>query len=580
MSVHNKNTLAPVHNHQAQRHTENNHSSRSHYKQNDSPKMSLFSWLEFEKGSQVASASVSIASERPASRLSNFSGISGIEEEFLRNGTRADTVDSGTFSLDTFKQRASGTDYHKIIVDLNNELLNAKTENIQMKFKLDETKAIMEMEWTEKVRRLSLENRKMLEQKMGLEKITEELRAQLALLKANRSTVCDDNELNELKMKIELLEHDRAKDELELFQNKNLIADLQIMLETKEKSSQNIKEQMIDIHAKNQDFILKIKRMENETSTMMNEIDMLKKSESWYKHELHECQNKKLKLQEDFMSAKNELQMEKNKNSRLYAEFTQLLRNCEDIEAKAIREKESMMRKLENIQANLGASMDKNHLINHVKDVYDKQAAMLLVDEVKKELSFAVRKCEQQNTLIKQMEQKNKGYVANEVTLQKQISDLTSTIANYESKAKELEETVKLLEGQCDSLSYQNQDLKSEHDKLLVHYEAMSKEKAKIDQTVHKLREDCEIIMIRFEHISQELAEKEQLVSNLSFENKLLQEKSKDADPNSMRNLMTENQLLKSDLMLCESKITSQNDEISHVKRELKQKEAEYGFEL
>ncbi|XP_063708717.1 putative leucine-rich repeat-containing protein DDB_G0290503 [Culicoides brevitarsis] len=574
MSVHNlgKNTIVPIHNNKR---AESTHSGRSrhhprHPHQNGSPKMSLFSWLEFEKASQVGS----IASERPTSQLSNFSGLSGVDEFFvIGNGNRAETVDSGTYSLDTFQQRASSTDYQKIITELNKELLSAKTANIQLKFKLDETAALHEMEWTEKVRRLSNENRIILEQKMNTDKVNEELKSQLALLKRNRSTACDDNEVNELKMKIELLEHDRQKDELELFQNKNLIADLQIMLETKEKSSQSIKEQMIDIHAKNQDLVLKIKRMENETSTMMNEIEMLKKSESWYKHELHECQSKKLKLQEDFMTSKNELQLEKNKNSRLYAEFTQLLRNCEDIEAKAIREKESMMRKLENIQANLGASMDKNHLINHVKDVYDKQAAMLQVDEAKKELFHTQKKCEQQEALIKQMEQKHKSYVSNEASLQKQISELTQQISLHESKTKELEEIISGLEGQRNTLTFQNQDLRAEHEKLLVHYEAMSKEKSKIDETVLKLREDCEVIMSRFEHISQELAEKEALVSSLTFENKLLQEKSK--DENALKNLVTENQLLKSDLLMCETKVASQNDEISQSKRELKQKDAE-----
>lgn len=535
---------------------------------------SLFSWLDMEKMGKLnnsSSATASLSSERPGSQYSNFSGVSGHngeagDDEYLR--TLRENLDSGNSSLD---KKVNDANFHKIIYDLNNELLNAKTEIIQLKFKLDETKASVEMEWSDKVRRLSNENRAVLEQKINLEKVNEDLKGQLHKLRAQGN----EHDLENLRSKVELLESERSKDEIELFQSRNYIQDLKIKLETKEKACQSLKQQIVDLHTKNQDLTLQLKRMENEISTGRNEMEMLKKSEAWYKNELHESQNRKLKLQEDVMNLKNELQVEKSKNTRLFTEFTQLLRNCEDIEARAVREKESMMRKLENIQANFGVNMDKNHLINHFRDASDRQEAIKLIDSLQEEISKLNHRSDQQETLIRQLEDNCKKLSTSEVTLKNRLSEANGIISTLEAQKKQLDDSLSHLKQENEDLINQNQHLISENERLTLHFESTAKEKAKIDETVEKLRTDFEVIMDRFKCLSEELTKKDKLISEITIDNQALLERLKETDDQLTNDLKNDIELLKADITTKDIQINKYTEQMCHLSRQLGQRDAE-----
>uniref|UniRef100_A0A182QS39 Uncharacterized protein n=1 Tax=Anopheles farauti TaxID=69004 RepID=A0A182QS39_9DIPT len=232
----------------------------------------------------------------------------------------ATNYDSGNFSLSESggKEKlvhgsvgASG-DMHSRFVQLNTELYQTKTELLTYKYKWNEIRNEIELGLTKKIDKL-------LDEKSEIESELESLRQEIARLSAQPY---DPNGRELVRIRTEL---DGVK----------------IQLTCKEKANECLKQTIVEQHIEKENLALKVKALEHQLHEGRSEITTVKATESWFKDELHRCQNENAKLKESYASLEQLLIRERKEKEalveaarsqalRLRAEKDDLLRTMND----------------------------------------------------------------------------------------------------------------------------------------------------------------------------------------------------------------------------------------------------------
>uniref|UniRef100_A0A182JUM0 Uncharacterized protein n=1 Tax=Anopheles christyi TaxID=43041 RepID=A0A182JUM0_9DIPT len=241
------------------------------------------SWHQLLLYPSPSSSQVSYISEiqtdvgsQPSTPLQQPMRVAGMFGELDESATN---YDSGNFSLSesackeklTFASAATGGDMHERFVQLNTELYQTKTELLTYKYKWNEIRNEIELGLSKKIDKL-------LDEKNEVEKELEDVRKELARLKAQP---LDHNLRDQLRIRSEL-------DEVKL------------ELSCKVKANECLKQKIVDQHVEKENLAIKIKALEQQLLQGTSEISGVKSTEKWYRDELHRCQNENAKLKESY----------------------------------------------------------------------------------------------------------------------------------------------------------------------------------------------------------------------------------------------------------------------------------------
>lgn len=415
----------------------------------DKKKNGLSIWSSF-KSSRASSVSSLIS----VGRESCVSNITGFEEELqaIRLALNGSNLDDST------KLLSEESELVKKVIDLNNQLIKFKSENEKLKFEIQEN----ELGWKFKFK-------DGFEEKNRLNKNLEETQESLR------------NQLDSLS-----IEHNKIN--VELIKSRTSHQDVLMNLQSKESANNALKEKIKELHCEVQDEHLKLLNQESLIERLNNELEILKKSESWYKSELHNSQIAKRKFQEQLISSESENLNEKNKIVRLKSDIRTLLKSCELLEEKTLEDKNNLMKKIQEFQSNV--QLNKSHQIDFLTEIK--------IEELTNQLEGIKLEFSNQSKQFKQIEFDNKNLLSNFLVSQKIISDKELLLQLHEESLRKINETLNSSNLEIENLRKEKLLLKDENIKKTVELKSLKSEKKEIDFLVEKLRLDFKIISQRY----------------------------------------------------------------------------------
>ncbi|XP_066998264.2 golgin subfamily A member 3 [Anabrus simplex] len=434
---------------------------------------------------------------------------------------------------------------------LSIQLQNALAEKENLRVQLAEIETKISLEWQEKYHKILrqkahtegrleivqgeleaisserqnvLDNAKVLENEARTKSVTDgqALLQEMEKLTLECSTLQQLNreleqQKQELSLQIELkdseLHHYREEiQELEST-NERLRIDLQelrIEVESKDGSIQGLKEKVADQHVEFQLLYQAKLKAENSLTSCKNEMESIRNSGNWYRDQLHICQAAKLKVQQELMSSQANVVSHTHLVEKLKSKNAYLHQSVKDIQQRAVKEKELLMRKLEIIQADMmereATILSQIHRedvtseavtsitakLRKIEEDKDHQACVnnVLVKELEEQKDTLISELKNKETSLKNMESENSNLMMRVTTLQKTLNEKEILLQSFENKYRHLEmsfnQTNELLKCKEQTLL----DVKNDKVTVEVALAAAKKEKVEVDMAVSKLRED------------------------------------------------------------------------------------------
>ncbi|XP_053666228.1 coiled-coil domain-containing protein 18-like [Anopheles marshallii] len=390
----------------------------------------------------------------------------------------ATNYDSGNFSLSdsggkekltTAGANTGHGDMHQRFVQLNTELYQTKTELLTYKYKWNEIRNEIELGLSNKIDKL-------LDEKNEVEKELEDVRKELARLKAQPM---DQNGRELLRIRSEL---DGVK----------------LQLTCKEQANESLKQTIVDQHVEKENLAIKIKALEHQLFDGRSEICGVKSTERWYRDELHRCQNENAKLKESYGSLEKLLYRERIEKGTLVEtarkETLRLQYELEGLQqevSRANHQRSGAMQEIETKQLTEELTTNNNTLVNRVPDLLEKNE---LLEQQNEELHAVL--CQLRDSLQTQRQQfetlckKEKEALKDIVSLREhhesdksRIETLTAQLARECFTKRQIDVSVEKLKAQLKvlSINFTSRD----------YHRADAKECDSLRQRNHDLQEQC-----------------------------------------------------------------------------------------
>ncbi|XP_055533816.1 protein Daple-like [Wyeomyia smithii] len=397
--------------------------------------------------------------------------------------------DSGNFSFsESSKGKTAigpnGQDLHQRFVQLNTELYHAKTELLTYKYKWNEIRHEVELQWNKKYQRIE-------DEKIALEQQIEELREQL-------QKVINLNGSSEVSSYF-----------LEVANFKTDFDQLKLQLDCKDQANHILKKQLAEQYCDKERQSIEARKLEKVLLEVRNELASARKAEEWFRNELHACQNSNAKLRENILLLENKAMQYKNRNYQLKFDLQQAALVKEDVQRSALNEKKELLSKLKYFES-------CNKLENRPFVVF---------------CDYDV-KLKEANDKIIALTEASKNYDHEKEQLVFSIKVLNNTLSNqdilaqtYKTKEAQATSTIAALQGKISRLNAENKQLQYKNDKLQAAIARHGYTNRDLDVSIGHLRAQLKVLSINFESTRQALSVKECEVKNSQQEKHALQER-------------------------------------------------------
>ncbi|XP_065090083.1 uncharacterized protein LOC135711227 [Ochlerotatus camptorhynchus] len=399
----------------------------------------------------------------------------------LRNESSGN-YDSGNFSFSESSNKGKtvaspagcGQDLHQRFVQLNTELYQAKTELLTYKYKWNEIRNEVELQWNKKYHQV-------VDEKVALQQEVDDLKQQL-------QTVVDSVGFSEQR--------------LEIFKLRSDLDQVRIQLECKDRANGILKEKITEQYCDKENLSLEVRKLEKMLLEVRSELSSTRTSEVWFRNELHVCQNVIANLRESNQLFDKRLSQEKVHSDRMKVELQQVIRSAEQVERKAIAEKSGLLARLETIEASsrlekLSDLIEQEHVCKH-NDALEKNDSLL---------------------------ESNKNHERENDQLRSNIQLLESTLSNQEAiiqsyKGKEAETTSRLssMEQEISRLKNANARTVEQNIELQASIARQSFAKRELGVSIGHLGAQLKVLSINFENTRRALSVKEFELGNLRKE--------------------------------------------------------------
>jgi len=405
-----------------------------------------------------------------------------------------------------------------------------------------------------------------------------------------------DNQNRDLIMQLELRDSEviRWKGEVQATEDANEklrieLQELKIEAESKDGSIQGLKSKITDQHVEFQSILQAKLKAENSLTSLKNEIKTTRKSGCWYRDQLHACQAAKVKVQQELMASQANVVSQSHQIERMKGEIANLHQVVEEIQHRAVREKEALLRKLEVIQADMlereatifsqihtESTADTISTITaKLKRTEEEKTRMLslsdtVVQELKEEVTSLKNELQTKETTLEALGTENAQLMTKATMLQKMLNEKELALQLLENKCKNIEMSYSHLGEDLKLKEQALLQLKNEKVAVEVALAAAGREKTEVDMAIGKLRDDFARITTSYQAMKAELREKEKHIMHMKAHiNELQIEKHNQTEKiNELGKVEEAYRELKSRISQTEA-LEHQVEQVSKVNREL-----------
>lgn len=131
------------------------------------------------------------------------------------------------------------------------------------------------------------------------------------------------------------------------------LEELKVDLESRCGAIEGLKRKIAELHVESQSAVRARAQLEAERASLLNELQVVEKSKEWFREQLHESQQGRNQLHKDHVSAQAERIALESTAEALRAENARLAQELTESRQRSVRDKESLMKRLEDIEADL-----------------------------------------------------------------------------------------------------------------------------------------------------------------------------------------------------------------------------------
>ncbi|KAK3875248.1 hypothetical protein Pcinc_019848 [Petrolisthes cinctipes] len=318
--------------------------------------------------------------------------------------------------------------------------------------------------------------------------------------------------------------------------------------------------QVLQLQGECQSMSEALAHAESSASKSTAELQACQTSTSWYQDQLQVAQNARSGQQEDLLQARASLAKVTSEKEALETKVQTLTREAEDGQARAVREKASLVAHLEALQADMAEreamvsqlERDRGTDTRLMKDrqqrlEQDRQRIHKLrldLTDAERQLDFARQDLKHKITLLARYEDELKDLRTSSAVNEEILRERDTRIDNFEKNLESLNVTLKEYQADKKEKEIQITRLKEEKLKLEVSLVAANSEKKEVDEAIMKVREDMTKLSSNFYRMKHDLAakdrqneimtreseEKNSTISSLEKKIEALEQKSKERE--------------------------------------------------
>ncbi|XP_017784927.1 PREDICTED: major antigen-like [Nicrophorus vespilloides] len=451
------------------------------------------------------------------------------------------------------KVKKNGTDKNTIDVSTYETRINNLTSELQTSLKLNEKykNQLFSLERSNELR-VHEHFEKLLQANSSLENQLASANKQFSLLMKNKSNSLPNSlSLEKLVSELQIeLEQNRNENHANtaIHQDLNLqLNELSLELKIKQNCIDELKkkvtEQHIDIGKLKQSNAL----LTSNCTCVKLEFEHLRKSNVWYKEQLHSCQTEKKKVVEDFLTVKKDLINGNRENERLQLQMENLKKKYMELMNDYKNLEDNLLKQIQKLET-------KNTLMQQPLEPVKKRVNNVHENEIKslqESILVIQSNLEEQRTLFNAISKENVNLQSHLTIVENELDNKQLSIELTECNYKEI--STKYLEIKEELKQRNNQLLSSNslNSKLQLALESVTEERDEITRSIVAVRKDFQRFLNLHQETKQELLQRKMEAENSEYDLKVSQKMLKEFETSEKENFMI---------------IRSVNDELKHLK--------------
>ncbi|XP_042222159.1 GRIP and coiled-coil domain-containing protein 2-like isoform X2 [Homarus americanus] len=267
---------------------------------------------------------------------------------------------------------------------------------------------------------------------------------------------------------------------------------------------------------------------ESSASKASSELQTLQSSSLWYQEQLQIAQSARSNLQQELLEARASLARESTEKETLETKVQTLVQEAEDGQARAVREKASLVAHLEALQADMAEreavlSQLERDRGSDTKLMEDRRQRLeqdrhqihklrLDLSDTERQLDFVRDDLKHKCNLIAKYESELKDLRTTSAVNHEVLRERDTRIENLEQTLREMMMSVKDYQEERSAKDLLVNTLKEEKIKLEISFTAASNEKKEVDDAILKVREDMTKLSSNFYRMKHDLAAKDRQI--------------------------------------------------------------------
>ncbi|XP_077534854.1 uncharacterized protein LOC144146794 [Haemaphysalis longicornis] len=323
------------------------------------------------------------------------------------------------------------------------------------------------------------------------------------------------------------------------------LEELKVDLESRCGAIEGLKRKIAEMHVEGQSAVRARAQMEAERATLLNELQVLEKSKEWFREQLHESQQGRNQLHKEHVTVQAERIALESAAEALRAENARLQQELTESRQRSVRDKESLMKRLEEIEADLlereaALSREATEAAAAVSAQQSQRAApsessgdlsvKLRVAELEEQLRAAESTLSERLSALSALERERSELVSEVQRLRLRLSDSELGRRNQDELLREETQKTRRLQAELAASEERATELRGAQAALEVALAAANEDKRVVGESLGALTENLARLEGNFKMIRTEQAAKAAQVEQLEREKASLSERLSEAE--------------------------------------------------
>ncbi|CAN8015171.1 unnamed protein product, partial [Ixodes persulcatus] len=330
--------------------------------------------------------------------------------------------------------------------------------------------------------------------------------------------------------------HDRA--ETLAVENKELrtaLEELKVDLESRCGAVEGLKKKIAELHVESQSHVRARAQLDSENASLRSELSVVEKAKEWFREQLHESQQGRNLLHRERVSVEAAKMAAESACEGLKAENARLAQELAESRQRSLRDKEGLMRRLEDIEADLlereaALSREASSAASGPrKSENNDLSGKLRLAEAEERLQSAESTLTAREVALAAAEKERTSLATDVQRLRLALSESELGRRNQEELLREGAQKVRRLQGELSAGREEAAELRTQRTALEVALAAANEDKRVVGEALGALTENLHKLEANFKLMRTDQVAKAAQLSQLEREKQSLEERLSEA---------------------------------------------------